>query len=185
MNNVDVVAVYQNDFSRVFSNALNIKASINVGSKLMEHPVEDGSTRTDFRIITPIDITLGVILRAENYRQTYNQIYNVFKDGISLIVQTKAATYVNMMLQEMPHEESPDYFDTLVMTIKLKEVILVQTRYLALPAKKVKNKNKQSTKKKGQQTAAAPTPPQAAKATETLNKSVAARGIDYVRGIFN
>ena len=155
---VDVTGVFTPEFVQVFASARSVNASVFVSSKLMEHPVENGSARTDFRIIVPVEVTLGVILDPENYKQTYAQVRTIFNAGDSLTVQTKSASYQNMMIQEMPHEESPDYFDTLVMTIKLKEVILVQTRYLALPAKKVKNKNKQSTKKKGQQTPKTPAP---------------------------
>lgn len=147
----DVVGIYDTSYNLLFPDATIIKASVNSASKLMEHPVEDGSTRTDFRIVLPVEITLGIVVASDNYEQVYKDIRHVFSLGQAIIIQTKADVYESQMLQEMPHEESPDTYDSLTLTIKTKEVKSVTTRYVKLPASKVKNKSQQSTKDKGQQ----------------------------------
>lgn len=153
---VDVVAVFDSNLNQLYEGARAMRASVAPSSKLMEHPIENGATKTDFRIILPIEITLSVVLRSSEYRDVYEQVRNSFNNGDSVIIQTRASTYENMMLMDMPHEESPDNIDTLIMNLKYKEVLEFNTQFLPLPASAVKNKTKQSTKNRGQQKGSTP-----------------------------
>lgn len=148
---LDVVAVLDSDFNQLFDLARPMKANINPQSKLMMHPIEDGSLITDFRIILPLEIELGMLITGDEYRSVYQQIKTSFLNADSLIVQTRADTYFNMVIEAMPHDESVDQFDVLPIALKLKEAILIQVQYQALPPEAVATPADQSTVKRGAQ----------------------------------
>ena len=155
----DVVAVFDQNFSQVFSNARPIKATVMETSKVMEHPVENGTTITDHRIIDPIEIELSMVLLSGDYRSTYQQVKQLFKAGALLTVQTKSDSYQNMLIQQLPHDEDPEIYDTIILAVRLKEVNIVTAQFGTLPASKVANKSNASTVGKGELQTTTPTAP--------------------------
>ena len=75
-----------------------------------------------------------------------------------------------MVIADMPHEETADVFDTIALTIKFREVQFVSAQFVKLPAVKVKDKKKQSTKDRGQQAPQKPNTAQAAKSSSLLSR---------------
>lgn len=167
---IDDIAIYDSDFGQVFRSARPLKAQISEPSKLMEHPLETGAVVADHRIVLPTETVVSMILDADNYRQTYQRIRQAYQSGTQYTVQMRAGGYKNMVIADMPHEESTDVFDTIAITLKFREVQFVSAQFVKLPAVKVSKKNtaKQSTKDRGQQAPKAPTPSQAAKSTSLL-----------------
>lgn len=150
----DVVAVFAPPAAApVFPNAQAVKAKVTENSKLMQHPVEDGATITDFRIIEPVVVELSVVVDAVDYRSVYQQIKKIFLAATLLSVQTKADTYTNMLLEAMPHEEDPAMFDTIALNLKFQQVIIVAAQFGTLPPAKVKRPKDASTVNKGEQPA--------------------------------
>ncbi len=141
----DVVAVYDSSWNQVFPLARAMKINVLPTSKLMDHPIEDGATRTDFRIFNPTEIELSVICTSRQYKSVYQQIKSAYLSGDVFFVTSKADTYSNMMIQAMPHDEIPDMFDVISVAIKMRQVILVATQYQPLPAAQVQDPNDQST----------------------------------------
>lgn len=133
-SSVDSVAVYDTNFNQLFPNARPIKALVRQNARAMEHPLENGQIITDYRIILPTEIELGVIVQAQFYQSTYQEILNNYMNSTLLVVQTKTATYLNMIISEMPHEESPELFDALPMGIRFKQVLLVTQQSTYAPA---------------------------------------------------
>lgn len=146
----DAVAVFGANLSQVFSGARPIKAAVTEDSKLMEHPLETGAVVTDHRIVLPIEIELSLILTA-TYRNVYQQIKQLFTDGTLLTVQTRTASYSNMVIMSLPHDEDPEMFDAIAIAVKLRQVEIISPQYGTLPPSKVANKSQASTVKKGQQ----------------------------------
>lgn len=171
----DVVGLFSSDLAQVFGDARPMKATVKETSKLMEHPIETGATITDHRVVQPIEIELELIATGANYRNIYQQIRQMFFDAKLLTVQTKTASYENMVIQEMPHEESGDMFDAVPIAVRLKEVLFVSAQYGTLPADKVRNPAMASTKQKGQQQGTAASAPQENKA----------KGQSVLYGVFN
>lgn len=148
---LDVVGVFDSGFRQVFPEGRPIKAMVNETAKAMEHPIENGSTITDHRIIEPVEIELTVMLASEDYRDTYSRIRAFFFQTELLIVQTKTGSYPNMIIVGMPHDETADVYDAIPLAIKLKEVQLVTAQFQALPPRAVKNPRDTSTVKRGEQ----------------------------------
>jgi len=150
-NAQDVVAVLAADFSQVFARARAIKASVGRTSRAMEHPLETGATIIDHRIINPNTVDLGLILSSADYKAVYQQVENLFNRGELLTVQTRVASFSNMLIEKMPHEETTDVFDGITMQLSLKEARLVQAQFSALPPSKVARPKDSDTAKRGQQ----------------------------------
>lgn len=149
----DVVAVLRQDsYEQVFPLARPVgKATAKVTSKLMEHPVEDGSTITDHRVILPVEIDMPLLLASEDYRSVYQSIRTLFDDCTLLIVQTRTGSYRNMVISDMPSEESADMLDAVPVALRLREVKLVKPQYGTLPTSKVKDPTNSSTVNRGEQ----------------------------------
>lgn len=151
----DVVAVFDDGFNQVFADGRPIKANVNEYSKVMEHPVETGIVITDHIVEQPTEIELSVFLiskgNIQDYRSVYQQIKQLKKSGTLLTVQTRTDSYPNMIITDMPHDESPDMFDAIMVAIKLRSVILVTPQYGKLPPSSVSNKANSDTVKKGEQ----------------------------------
>jgi Dit-like tail protein len=142
---MDVVGIYNQDYIQVFPGARPIKATVKPDSKLMEQPLETGATIVDHRIILPIEIELSMILRPSEYRDTIANIKQLWLNATLLIVQTRSGVYPNQVIQSLPHEEDPDYYDTLVVALKLKEVQFVTAKYEPVP----RNPGNKSTVNRG------------------------------------
>jgi len=160
----DVVGVYNDSQTQLFANARAVKAAVKPSAKFPEHPLESGATIGDHRIFLPVEIELSVILDPEDYQSTYQQIKAAFTGTSSLTVCTRVDTYKDMYILALPREETADLFDTVAISLRLKEIPLVEAQYQQLPAAKVKTKRHASTVKTGQKQPAPATPPQSSAA---------------------
>lgn len=149
---VDIVGIYDNDtFDQLFEVARPVKANISRSRKVMEHPIESGALVQDFAITLPVDIELSMLLTGEEYQYVYQQIKTYFLAGIQVSVQTNADVFPNMLIQAMPHEESPEMFDAIPLALKLRQVQLVTVQYQALAPTQVTQPQDQSTINRGAQ----------------------------------
>lgn len=154
----DQVAVFDSNFFQLFPNARPLQAQVRENGRLMEHPLEKGQIITDYRIILPIEIELPMLVTAEFYRDTYQQIKRSFLNSDLLSVQTRADNYQNMVIAEMPHRETPDQFDVLTIYLRFKQVQIVFPTPDFSPA----DPSQSDTQNLGEQTSTTFPPPAAA-----------------------
>lgn len=145
----DLVAVLNENLNQVFEGAYITTANIAEESQVMSHAVETGATIVDEIVLQPISITLSVTLNPNNYRSIYQEIKQAYLSRALLIVQTKSDSYSSMVIEKIPHDEEPNVFDTITLTISLKEVKFVDTQYEEFKLAKVKKPNNTSAKKRG------------------------------------
>jgi hypothetical protein len=149
---VDVVAITGAGFAPIFQRARPLTASVYEVAQLMEHPLENGSVIADHIVHDPIEIDLPVVCVGEaEYRSTYQSIKTAYIAGTILTVTTRTGSYPNMVLLEIPHEESPEAFDAIRMDIRLREARFVQPQSQALSQGQVANANQSSTLARGSQ----------------------------------
>ena len=172
---VDVVGVYTQDYTQLFRNARSIKAVVKENSKVMEHPVENGSVIVDHRIVLPIEIELTLVLSSFDYQNIYKSIKQYYLNGELLVIQTRSDVYLNKIIESMPHEEDPDQYDAIELTLNFKQVQFVTAQYGVLP-KQPKNTN---TVKRGAQQPKTAAPSQASAARQGFNKAA-----DWIKGLF-
>lgn len=111
----------------VFPKAQFLKAEVSPESRPMEHPVESGATITDHRILLPIEIELSTVLSSEDYKDVYKQIVAFYTQGTLLTVQCRAGTFTNQLIQAIPHTEDAEQYDAIVLSLKLKQVLVAVT----------------------------------------------------------
>lgn len=143
----DVVAVLNSDFEQVFEKARAVKATIMRASKAMEHPLETGATVTDHRIVLPVIVELSMILSSEDYKAVYQQVRDLFVSGELLTVQTRVDSFDSMLIEKMPHDETPEMFDGVALALSLKEAQFVQPQFATVKVEKPKDS---TTVKQGQ-----------------------------------
>jgi hypothetical protein len=152
----DDVAVFTQDFTQVFAKARALKATVKESAKLMEHPVESGAIITDHRIILPVEIELSLILASSDYQNVYKQIRSFYLNSTFLTVQTRAGIYYNQIIESMPHEEDPSYYDVLTLALNLKQVQIVTAQF----GVQTKNPSNGNTTRRGTQQGTPATPKQ-------------------------
>lgn len=153
---VDVVAITAGGFAQVFANARPLTASVYEMADLMEHPLETGAVIADHIVFKPIEISLPLLCVGElAYRSTYAAIRSTFKAGTLLTVRTRTGSYPNMVIVDLPHEESGEAFDAISIRLHLREAHFV-TPKTGLSSGQVADKSQASTSDRGnQQTSAA------------------------------
>lgn len=129
----DTVAVYDSNYSQVFRKARPLKVEVNEDSKIFQHPLEDGTEIFDHRIVLPIEIELSLILTSFDYQNVYEEIKQIFIDADLLIISTRSATYENQIIQSMPHTETSDVYNGLIMTLKTKQADFVTSETSVAP----------------------------------------------------
>lgn len=144
----DVVAVLNSDLEQVFAEARAIKATVMRASRAMEHPLETGATVTDHRIILPVTVELSMLLASDDYRTVYQQVRDLFTRGDLLTVQTRVDSFPSMLIEKMPHDETPEMIDGVALALTLKEAQFVQPQFATIKVAQPKNS---STVKRGQQ----------------------------------
>lgn len=145
----DLVAVLNENLNQVFEGAYITTANVTEESQVMSHAVETGATIVDEVVLQPISITLNVTLNPNNYRSIYQEIKQAYLSRALLTVQTKSDSYSSMVIEKIPHDEEPNVFDTITLSISLKEVKFVDTQYEEFKLAKVKKPSSTSAKKRG------------------------------------
>lgn len=133
----DVVYVGDENGNQLFTLARIMRAGVNLDSEIFEHPLETGNKIADFKIDKPVVIQLALLIPTESYQNVYAQIRQAKTEGTELIIQTRADTYTNMIIQAMPHEESVEIGDCLSMSCTFREVQWYTANIETLPAKEV------------------------------------------------
>ncbi len=149
----DVVGIFDSDFRQLVPEGRPIKASVTEPSKVMEHPLEDGSTVADHRVFLPVEIEMTMLVPIE----IFQRLRAIYRQTETVTIQTNSGSYDNMIIETLPHDETPDAFDMLPVAAKFREVQFVAAQFQALPPKSVgKSANgnpsrNASTTKKGEQ----------------------------------
>ena len=159
MNDFIVAILNESTLAPMFPGGIGpMRVTVRETSKLTSWPVEDGTQRTDHRVLDPIEIDFPIIIASDETRNIFEQLRQVYLRGDSLTVQTRMRTYESMMIVEMPHDETPEMSDAVSVSVRMKQVLTVMPEFGTLPASKVANRNQSSTVNKGgQQTSNADT----------------------------
>jgi hypothetical protein len=120
--NVDIVGIYDG-LLQVYEQARPLKAFVRETSKVMDHPVETGVVLSDHHIINPVEIDLPLVVLAGSYASVYQQIKADFLAATQLTVKTPVNVYGGMIIADMPHEESPEHFNAIIIGMRLKQVL--------------------------------------------------------------
>ena len=156
----DVVGIFDSQsLGQLFINARPLKAGVRPTSQLMNRPAETGVLLSDHKIINQVEIELPLMISQDYYGAVYQQIKTAFRDSTLLIVQTRTDVYPNMVIQDMPHAETPDIYDSVVVTLKLKEVLFAPAPSTYDPVDETNSDTVQSGQQQGISPGPTPTNP--------------------------
>ena len=131
---IDVVGIYgAAGLDQQFPEARPVKAVVREYQQIMQYPVETGVRLSDHRVIMPTQIEMMLVVPARFYGSTYQQIKAAFTNASLLSVQTRTGVYSNMVIAEMPHQEDPEMYDAVMMSLRLQEVLFAVPASLAQP----------------------------------------------------
>jgi len=116
------------------------------------HPLETGKTVIDNRVILPIELSVSFIMLPEDYRETYLLMRQAKNLSLQFTVQTKTDNYTQMYIANMPHEETPEFFDTVTIIVQFRQVQFFDTSVQPLTETDVLNPIDASTIDRGEQT---------------------------------
>lgn len=155
---LDVVAILNAQLAQVFAAARPMRALVRDTASFPKQPLESGATFSDNRIFNPVEIELSMILTPATVADTYAQMREAYQSSTPLSVQTRVRTYENMYIEGLPFDSTPEVFDTIAVSLRLREVQFVEAQYRAVTnARSLRNN---STAHTGQHTPQAATPAQ-------------------------
>lgn len=143
-------------------------------SRLCEHPTESGVMITDHKVINPVEIDIRLSVPSIGYNAIYNELENLFMQSTELRIKTKAGWFYNMVLQGLPHEESPESYDRIVFDLHFSEIIKITPQFVKLELANVKNITDSDTKKLGENVTN----------NNAKRKSIIKQGLDAFKGMF-
>lgn len=147
----DTVAILDGEtFEQLFSDAQPMKISVDERKTVTRFHVEDGSSRSDHVVYDGVEISIEFLLN-ENVRQTYQAMSQAYFDNRLLTIQTKVASYDNMLITDFPHDELAHLGNTIVVPVHFVEWREVTPEYGDLPAASVANVSQSSTVERGNQ----------------------------------
>lgn len=114
---------------QVFAAARPMKANVYEVAKVMEHPLEDGSSVSDHIVFMAVEIEQPLIIAGDQLQSVFDEIRQLFLAGEVLDVRTRARTYESMVIQAIPHDEHGDAPDSVVVALQLKEAKFISTQY--------------------------------------------------------
>lgn len=160
----DQIAVFDQSYSRVFRKADILDVRVREDARAMEHPVENGTIITDHRIILPVEIEITLSCTSSDYASVYGQIRQNFYDAELFTVQTRTAVYENQMLTAMPHTETSEIMNGVLIILNFRQVLIVT----AVTVYSAKNASDADTVNRGTQQGTAANETQTDKATSGL-----------------
>ena len=126
-------------------------------SAVTKYKVEDGTNRNDHIVHNPTEIMMRFTLAGE-VSQLFNAIKQTYTNRDLVTVQTRTDVYADMIVTEIPQEQSGAVMDAVTLDIRLSEWREVVPEYGELTQLNVANPDQSSTVKRGSQ-ATSETPP--------------------------
>ncbi|MBO4555586.1 MAG: hypothetical protein J5706_02415 [Elusimicrobiales bacterium] len=124
-------------------NAAIMKARIEDTSQLMKYPCEDGVEITNHQVQNPVRITIELTMPAYFYGPIVKELKKYKQEGTFLSVHVhdsgnstfaeiaefiggEEGIYSNMVVKDIPHDETPERADRITYNITLEQCLLVR-----------------------------------------------------------
>ncbi len=123
----NVIAILDEDGNELLSTLTNIGVSVSVSKTFAKHSLENGQTVTDDQYDNPTLLNMQIILDPSDYVSVYKEIKTYYENVTNFTIQTKVDSYSNMFLESLPHDETPEMFTTIAMTLEFTEQLISET----------------------------------------------------------
>ena len=169
----DQVELQDERGERLFVGASIENLGVDASSKLMQQPREDGTVQIDHKVDLPITARVRIMsggdrggqlsipsaseltfpdllgLDSVSYRSIYFDLVQRKARGETVTLQTRAATYPNLFIEGFPHEETPEMFDVIGLTVILRQALIFSAVGEGLTFEQVLDPKDQSTINRG------------------------------------
>ena len=146
-----MIGLFTADGKQLFQGAESMTVQVNPTSKVAQHPLEDGTSVVDHRVILATEAHVILICHGDKYIDTYNEVRQVFHSGELLTLFTAVGVRENMYIATMPHDETPDMLGAVPIALRLVEAQFFKAQGQAINTKKVKDPKNSGTAKRGEQ----------------------------------
>lgn len=119
-------------------------------STVTKYKVEDGTNRNDHIVYNPTEIMMRFTLAGE-VSQLFNAIKQTYVNRDLVTVQTRTDVYADMIVTEIPQDQTGAATDAVTLDIRLSEWREVVPEYGELTQSNVANPDQSSTVKRGSQ----------------------------------
>lgn len=119
-------------------------------STVTKYKVEDGTNRNDHIVHNPTEILMRFTLAGE-VSQLFNSIKQTYTERDLVTVQTRTDVYADMIVTEIPQDQTGEATDAVALDIRLSEWREVVPEYGELTQAKVAKPEQSSTVKRGSQ----------------------------------
>lgn len=143
------VKILNNDtLATIWESADPMIVGVRHSKRVTRYPVEDGSTRNDHAVVDPVEITIRFVLTG-GPSQAFSAIRGAFLSNDLLTIQTRAGVYFDMMITEIPQDQSSDSSDSVFVDVRLLEWREVVPEYGELTIADVKAPAQSNTVRRG------------------------------------
>lgn len=158
------VAVYDDEsFRPVFESASPMRVSVRADKTITRFQVEDGGERSDHVVDNAVEIVVEFLL-TQDTRNAYQALRDAFEGNRILTVQTKVRSFPSMLIEALPHEETPALGTAVLVPILFVEWRPVQPEF----SDDVAQPKQKSTVSRGQQQTSQADAPTEARAKESI-----------------
>lgn len=147
----DLVAILDNEtLQQIFRASSPMRVSVRESKVASKFAAEDGTEKSEHVYTNATEISMDLFIDDEQSRNGYEEIRQAWLENRLVTVQTRVSSYQNMLILDMPHDETTDTNGAIVMPIRMQEWRTYEPQYGALPPQKVKRKEQSSTVNAGQ-----------------------------------
>ena len=151
-NNYTPVQILDSEtFDVLFSSSNPMRLSVFDEKRITRFQVESGEERSDHVVTSAIEINIEFVLAGFDAREQFKAIRQAFLDHRLVTVQSRMATYEDMLIEAMPHEETSVVYDGAVVPVRLVQWRSVEPEYGELQQEQVANPAQSSTVQRGRQ----------------------------------
>lgn len=105
---------------------------VSTSSRLTKHPVETGAQIADHKVFEPARIEMRMAFPSLLYDSVFKQLQKLYRESAWLAVLAKNRVYHNMVITDIPHEETPKRANRLVFNIAFEEVLRAESTGLSV-----------------------------------------------------
>src|SRR5699024_8459111 len=111
-NNYTPVQILDGEtFEVLFSSSNAMRLTVIGEKRITRFQVESGEERSDHVVTGAIEISIEFVLAGRDSREQFRAIRQAYRDHRLITVQTRMATYEDMLIEAMPHEETSVVYD--------------------------------------------------------------------------
>ena len=100
-------------------------AEVKESSRVMEHPLENGSVVADHQVQMPVEIRLQIVMPYYLYDDIVEDLRRLKQNGTLVSVHCRGGVYTDMVFVDIPHNERAENVSRLSFDCTLRQAMLV------------------------------------------------------------